>query len=129
MTKTDQSCYKDGLQQPKTVTTRIANTFIAKIVLIIFLNIFDLVSTFWLIRHGAAEANPIMATVLESGNATFVLVKIMAIAAFSIITLFAASSSKSQERRFANLATNVVLLVYSALFTWHCYLIYAIQLV
>lgn len=102
-----------------TCTTLIRIKMLAKIILIVLLNIYDLISTLFLINTGCFyEANPIMNTVLENfGQPGFVAAKIFFL---SLVFFIYKSSDKLdlQQSRMFSWALNITVAIYVVVFIW-----------
>lgn len=68
-------------------------------------NLVDAVTTAWLVRHGAGEANPVMAAALSLGLAAFLLVKLgLAVLAAWLTARFAVRALRALCVAFAGIA-------------------------
>jgi hypothetical protein len=105
-----------------TLLDRYENLRLSAIALVLLLSMVDAFMTLFLIEHGAAEANPIMAYYLKQGPLAFVLTKYMLTAAsvFLVVALHGVLASY-QQAVIRNLI-KVFAGAFMAVISWQLYL-------
>lgn len=66
-----------------------------KIAVVLYvLNLIDMVSTLYGVKHGATEMNPLMALALNNGDLTFVIAKVFGMGFATLLLLYVPISKK-----------------------------------
>ncbi len=96
----------------------------AIIIGIILLSLTDAMLTLYLIRHGAAEANPVMEHFLRYGTLTFLAAKYLLTTASIVLLLIYKNVHLFGTRIRAKYLFIVIFLIFASVVLWELYLIF-----
>lgn len=101
---------------------RYSQRFFFLILLVVGLSIIDAGFTLYLVRHGAAELNPVMDYFLGRGPGIFLGMKYLLTTLSALLLLVNSHATLFRTRFRAKILFNIIILIFSAVVVWEIYL-------
>lgn len=102
---------------------RYSHHLLLLILLVILLSVCDAALTMYLMRHGAEEANPVMAFFLRHGAWAFLSAKYLLTAASAILLLINSHAKIFRTKVRAKFLFRIIIAIFLAVIGWEVYLI------